>query len=114
ATLCDYRGHGRSQGRRGHVNRFSDFVADLDQAIAGARSSWPGIPLSLVGHSHGALVSLAYLLEQGDRPGRLTRPGDIRSLVCVAPFFALRLPVPAIKRALAKPLGSPWPTRALA
>ena len=112
-TLFDYRGHGQSQGRRGHVDRFSDFVADLDQAIAGARALWPGIPLSLAGHSHGALISVAYLLEPGDRHGRLTRPGDIRSLVCVAPFFAVRMPVPAIKRALARPLGRLWPTLAM-
>src|SRR2546421_6505776 len=45
ATLFDCRGHGESQGRRGHVDRFSDFVADLDQVVAGARTSWPGIPL---------------------------------------------------------------------
>ena len=117
-TLFDCRGHGRSQGRRGHVDRFADFVADLDLIIAGARVLWPAIPLSLVGHSHGALVSLAYLMEPHDRPsgdrrGRLTSPAGVRTLACVAPFFALRLPVPAFKRALARPLGTLWPTLAL-
>jgi alpha-beta hydrolase superfamily lysophospholipase len=113
ATLFDGRGHGRSQGRRGHVDRFADFVADLDQIVAGARALWPSIPLSLVGHSHGALVSLAYLMEPGDRRGRLTQPADVRTLACVAPFLGLHMPVPAIKRALAAPLGRLWPTLAL-
>jgi alpha-beta hydrolase superfamily lysophospholipase len=112
-TLFDCRGHGRSQGRRGHVDRFADFVADLDLIIAGARALWPAIPLSLVGHSHGALVSLAYLLEPGERRGRLTQPAGVSTLACVAPFFGLRLPVPAFKRALARPLGRLWPTLAL-
>src|SRR5882724_172442 len=112
-TLFDNRGHGRSQGRRGHVNRFADFVADLDLIIAGARALWPAIPLSLAGHSHGALVSLAYLMEPGDRSGRLTQPAEVRTLACAAPFFALRMKVPAFKRALAKPLGAVWPTLAM-
>jgi alpha-beta hydrolase superfamily lysophospholipase len=114
-TLFDCRGHGRSQGRRGHVDRFADFVADLDLVMARARVVWPAMPLSLVGHSHGALVSLAYLLEAGPRSGRLTHPaqGLVRSLGLVAPFFGLRLQVPAVKRALAKPLGRLWPTLAM-
>jgi len=118
-TLFDCRGHGRSQGRRGHVDRFSDFVADLDLVVARVREHWPALPLSLAGHSHGALVSLAYLL--GGDPGaerlagRPTQPaqGSVRSLALVAPFFDLRLKVPAIKRALAGPLGRLWPTLAM-
>ncbi|HET6146369.1 MAG TPA: alpha/beta hydrolase [Polyangia bacterium] len=115
ATLFDCRGHGQSQGRRGHVNRFSDFVADLDLVVARVRTLWPAIPLSLVGHSHGALVSLAYLLEAGTPTGRLTRgrQGLVRTLALVAPFFDLRLKVPAVKRALARPLGRLWPTLAM-
>src|SRR5664279_239072 len=46
-TLFDCRGHGRSEGRRGYVRRFVDFVADLDLMVSGARTRWPSIPLSL-------------------------------------------------------------------
>jgi acylglycerol lipase len=118
-TLFDCRGHGRSQGRRGYVRRFVDFVADLDLIVGGARALWPSIPLSLAGHSHGALISLAYLLEPGARSGRLTQPAgetgpaDVRTLVMVAPYLDLRMAIPAIKRALAGPLGWLWPTLAL-
>jgi alpha-beta hydrolase superfamily lysophospholipase len=114
-TLFDCRGHGQSEGRRGHVDRFADFVADLDLVMARALAVWPAVPLSVVGHSHGALVALAYLLEAEPRAGRLTHPaqGLIRGLVFVAPFFALRMEVPAVKRALAKPLGRLWPTLAM-
>jgi alpha-beta hydrolase superfamily lysophospholipase len=115
-TLFDCRGHGRSQGRRGHVARFADFVSDLDLVMAGARALWPAIPLSLAGHSHGALICMTYMREPvapaAER--RLTQPADVRSLVLAAPFFGLRLKVPAVKLALAKPLGSIWPTLALA
>jgi lysophospholipase len=60
-------------------------------------------------------VSLAYLLEAGPRTGRLTQPaqGLVRTLAFAAPFFDLRLKVPAVKRAFAKPLGRLWPTLAM-
>ena len=115
-TLFDCRGHGRSQGRRGHVNRFSEFVEDLDLIIGGARARHPTLPLALAGHSHGALICLEYALQP---PGRVGRAGhapaaDVRSLVLTAPFLGLRLRVPLFKRALARPLGTLWPTLALA
>jgi alpha-beta hydrolase superfamily lysophospholipase len=113
-TLFDCRGHGRSQGRRGHVNRFADFVADLDLVIAGARAANPAAPLVLAGHSHGALICLDYLLETAPRVARRTNPADVEVLALAAPFLDVKLKVPALKRALARPLGWLWPTLALA
>jgi alpha-beta hydrolase superfamily lysophospholipase len=113
-TLFDCRGHGHSQGRRGHVDRFGDFVADLDLVIAGARALNPAVPLALAGHSHGALICLEYLLGTGPHPTpRLTRPTEVRALAMAAPFLDVRVKIPAIKRALATPLGHLWPTLAM-
>ncbi|HEY4186107.1 MAG TPA: alpha/beta fold hydrolase, partial [Polyangia bacterium] len=33
-TLYDVRGHGHSTGRRGHVEAFDDYVADLERVVA--------------------------------------------------------------------------------
>jgi alpha-beta hydrolase superfamily lysophospholipase len=112
-TLFDCRGHGRSEGRRGYVKRFADFVADLDQVIAGARVLNPAAPVVLAGHSHGALICLQYLLDTAPRDARLSNPGDIGLLALAAPFLNVKLKVPAVKRALAKPLGRLWPTLAM-
>ncbi len=112
-TLFDCRGHGRSDGRRGYVKRFGDFVADLDLVIAGTRAANPALPLVLAGHSNGALISLGYLLEVSGAENLLTRPADVGALAIAAPFLSLRMKVPAIKRALAGPLGLLWPTLAL-
>jgi len=54
----DYRGHGRSEGPRVHVNRFDEFVEDLALLRDKARSEHPSLPLLLVGHSQGGLVVL--------------------------------------------------------
>jgi len=63
-TVVDVRGHGRSEGRRGYVRRFSDFVDDLDAVLewARARSRAPDAPLVVAGHSHGATIALAHAL----------------------------------------------------
>lgn len=112
-TLFDCRGHGRSEGRRGYVKRFSDFIGDLDMIIAAARAASPAVPFVLAGHSHGALICLEYLLGTSARADLATRPGDVDALAMAAPFLSLKMPVPLVKRALAGPLGLLWPTLAL-
>jgi alpha-beta hydrolase superfamily lysophospholipase len=100
-TLFDCRGHGRSQGRRGYIDRFSMFSDDLDLVMTGARAATPGLPLALLGHSHGATISLDYVLE---------RRGSVDALVLAAPWLALKLKVPAYKLLLSGIMGSLWPT----
>lgn len=89
----DQRGFGRTGGRRGHVEHFDHFVADVEPLIADRREL--GVPVVLMGHSLGGLVATAYLV--GDRP----QP-DLA--VLSAPALAARLP--GWKRALAPALGT--------
>jgi alpha-beta hydrolase superfamily lysophospholipase len=58
----DQRGHGRSEGPRGHVGRFSEFVADLHAFRVRIEEEERGKPLFLLGHSMGGLVAVRYLL----------------------------------------------------
>lgn len=60
----DQQGHGRSDGPRGHVRRFADFLDDLDAVLAAARREPPGLPAFVVGHSMGGLVASAWALER--------------------------------------------------
>ena len=101
----DLRGHGESGGERGFVQRFADYVDDidalralgltLDAAFRKTRppregTAPPSLPV-LVAHSMGGLVGLEYALA---------RPEAFRALVVSAPFLGLRLKVPAWKRGL--------------
>lgn len=62
-ALYDARGHGRTSGRRGHIDRFTDWVDDLASFIHFSQSPVPGdTPTFLVGISLGALVGINYLL----------------------------------------------------
>ena len=75
----DHQGHGLSQGPRCHVRRFDDFLDDLDVVVGNARDAHPELPLFVVGHSMGGLITCAWARER--------RP-DVRGLVISAPALS--------------------------
>lgn len=98
----DYRGHGRSPGPRVHVNRFDDFLSDLQAMHQLLRESCPGHPLFLIGHSQGGLITLRYTLAH---------PEDLTGVVVSSPFLGLHpdsRPNPAL-RVVAKLLSTVAP-----
>lgn len=103
----DQRGHGQASGARGHVDRFTEYLDDLDAAITKARELGGELPRVLVGHSNGSLISLRALADPARRP-------DVRAAVVSSPFLALKLKVPAVKRVAAKIMSRVYPTLALA
>jgi alpha-beta hydrolase superfamily lysophospholipase len=60
----DHRDFGRSGGRRGHVERWSQLLSDLQERVVALRR--PGLPFVLYGHSMGGLICAEYC--EGDRP----------------------------------------------
>lgn len=93
----DNRGHGQSGGRRGHVDRFGQFLDDVEDHVLERRQL--GLPVVLIGHSLGGLISATYVVEGRPAP-------DL--LVLSAP--ALKAQVPAWQRRLAPVLARVWPT----
>jgi alpha-beta hydrolase superfamily lysophospholipase len=63
----DTRGHGRSSGTRGHVDRFDQYVEDIDRRAAQAQSDWPDTSLFILGHSLGSLMALSFARQHPDR-----------------------------------------------
>ena len=60
----DLRGHGASEGRRGHVRRFDVLLQDLDRFRREVQGLVPvHLPLFLLAHSLGGLIGLRYLEE---------------------------------------------------
>jgi alpha-beta hydrolase superfamily lysophospholipase len=73
AALCDrgyvllafdLRGHGNSQGPRGHAPRFEAWMQDLDLSLRHAEHHYPGLPVFLYGHSLGAILALNHALRR--------------------------------------------------
>lgn len=62
-AALDHPGHGKSEGRYGHVDRFEDFIATLDIFQRKVMADFPQLPQILLGHSMGGLISSLYLLR---------------------------------------------------
>ena len=97
----DTRGHGRSSGTRGHIDRFDQYVEDLDQRAAEARSDWPSTPLFILGHSLGSLMALSYARQYPDR---------LTGLIVSGTALQDALEMPAWKRSMATMLSRVTPS----
>ena len=81
----DQRGHGRSEGPRCHVERFDEFLDYLEIVLDALRNDRPDLPISLVGHSMGGLVTLAFLATRKPRIVSAITSGAALSLGAVSP-----------------------------
>jgi alpha-beta hydrolase superfamily lysophospholipase len=82
----DHRGHGRSEGVRCHVEQFDDFLDDLAAVLDAVRSDHPELPITLVGHSMGGLVTLAFLAARRPRVASAVTSGPALALGAVSPL----------------------------
>jgi acylglycerol lipase len=89
----DLRGHGKSEGERYYVDKFSDYVDDLVRFIAIAKAREPGLPVFLLGHSAGGVIGCTYALDHQQ---------DIAGLICES--FAYEVPAPDFALAVIKGL----------
>jgi len=106
STLAiDYRGHGRADGRRGHVNRFEEYLGDVDCAVTLAAKLEADVPQVLLGHSIGGLI-LAHRLQ---RPVSPRVVGGVMS----SPSLGFKLQVSAWKDAVGTAAASLWPSLTL-
>ncbi|NOZ48473.1 MAG: alpha/beta hydrolase [Chloroflexi bacterium] len=63
----DHRGFGRSGGKRGDFNAFSDVLTDLDQVVDAAQAQYPHLPIFLYAHSLGGMYATHYLAQHEDK-----------------------------------------------
>lgn len=60
----DQRGHGSSQGQKGHTPSYEALMDDVDRLLAEADSRFPDIPRFLYGHSMGGNLVINYALRR--------------------------------------------------
>ncbi len=89
----DLRGRGRSEGERYHADTIEDYTRDVDTLVEQARAAHPGLPVFLLGHSAGGVISCVYALDHQDK---------LAGLICES--FAHELPAPGIALAVIKGL----------
>lgn len=98
-TVMELRGHGQSGGRRSHVDRWSEYVADVNAVAQTLRPGWV-----MFAHSMGGLVALD-AVHSGLRPAKLALSN---------PLLGVRMKVPAWKTTAGRVLSRLLPSMALA
>ena len=89
----DLRGRGKSDGERFYVEKFQDYVDDVSALVDRAKSREAGLPVYLLGHSAGGVVSCLYAIEN---------QSQLAGLICES--FAFQVPAPDFALAVFKGL----------
>jgi alpha-beta hydrolase superfamily lysophospholipase len=87
----DLRGRGKSEGERFYVDTVDEYVADVAGLISIAKERDPGLPVYLLGHSAGGVVSCTYALDN---------QAELAGLICES--FAFQVPAPGFALAAIK------------
>jgi len=99
----DYRGHGKSEGRRSYVDRFSDYLADLKTFFDKVRKEQPDAKIFLVGHSLGGTLAIPYAVEhQQELAGVITSGASLVASPTVSPVL---IAIAGVVSALAPKMG---------
>jgi alpha-beta hydrolase superfamily lysophospholipase len=87
----DLRGRGKSDGERFYVESFADYQSDVDTLVKLAKSREPELPVFILGHSAGGVISCVYTLEH---------QAELAGLICES--FAFQVPAPDFALAVIK------------
>lgn len=99
--LFDLRGHGKSDGRRTHINRFYDYLYDTSQFIEFIKKRSPQAPIFLVGHSMGGQIVLNFIVRYSK---------GVRGIVVLSPHIESMTQIPSWKWKAGKMLASCLPS----
>lgn len=89
----DLQGHGRSEGKRGHMRAMNATIDDVVKVMEDARDRHRDLPIVLYGHSMGGNIALNCALR---------RKPDIQALILTSPWLRLAFRPPAIKEWLGR------------
>ena len=102
----DFCGHGRSEGKRGHIESFDQYLTDLDKLVdIAVKDAAQDTKILLLGHSLGGLIALNYAIRF---------PHKLDGLLLSSPALGLKVQVPAFKAVLGKFMSTVWPGLSMA
>ncbi len=97
----DLRGHGKSEGLRGHTSSYEALMQDISSLLEAANKKFTQLPFFLYGHSLGGNLVLNYVLR---------RQSHLKGVIATAPWLRLAFEPPAFKIALGKITNYIWPS----
>ncbi len=98
----DQRGHGKSEGKRGHARNMDILLNDVEELLKAARVQHLELPIYLFGHSMGGNLVANYMITKDSR--------EISGFILSAPWFRLRFDPPPIKVKTGQLIGKVWPS----
>ncbi len=83
----DHRGYGKSDGTRAYINRFGQYIDDLDVYLNQLKK--PELPTFLMGHSMGSLIGVGYLVNHLEHhfAGFISSSGALKIDENISPFL---------------------------
>lgn len=97
----DLRGHGRSEGKRGHTPDVEALMDDISNLLMEAEKRYPGSPRFLYGHSMGGNLVINFALRRNSR---------LRGVIASAPLLRTAFDPPRWKLIIVKIMRSLWPS----
>jgi alpha-beta hydrolase superfamily lysophospholipase len=96
----DMRGHGKSDGKRSYIERFSAYLDDLKTFCNKVKEENPDIKMFLVGHSLGSTIAINYAFEHQNEfsglivSGTTLKPGSSinKASIFMAKILSVILP----------------------
>ncbi|MDQ0189566.1 lysophospholipase [Alicyclobacillus cycloheptanicus] len=101
----DLPGHGKSSGRRGHVDSFELYLDAIDRMVQRVNDLYADIPKFLYGHSMGGLSVVRWLQTRPEPTKRL-----LQGIILTSPCLELSLPIPPLLMRVAAVIDRLWPT----
>jgi len=97
----DLRGHGKSEGQRGHAPSYEALLNDISHLLEEAAERYPDLPRFLYGHSLGGNLVIGYALR---------RHPQLTGVIATGPLLRPGFEPPAWKLTLGKIMYRLWPT----
>ena len=89
----DLRGHGKSEGKRGHTPDYATLMNDIYRFLDKVKREFPNIPIILYGHSMGGNLCLNYIIR---------KQPNISGAIVTSPYLKLAFEPPKWKVVLGK------------
>jgi alpha-beta hydrolase superfamily lysophospholipase len=98
----DIRGHGESEGKRGHSPSYDAYLDDIQLFIDTVKKEYGDLPLFIYGHSMGGGLVLSYMIRRS--------PSNIKGIIASGPWIRLAFEPKPILITLGKLMRSIYPT----
>ncbi|WP_421871844.1 alpha/beta hydrolase [Marinoscillum sp.] len=98
----DLRGHGLSQGKKGHAKSYEHLMSDIEELLKTARATYTELPMYLFGHSMGGNLVANYLIRMNTN--------ELSGFILSSPWLRLATDPPAWKLKLGQIMSSVWPS----